>query len=58
MLQAQGLVSSDHSASLQHGQVVKKVHPVYSAGIRTHDDHQNMGLLPLPLYQGSRPIIA
>ena len=33
---------------------VKNVHPVYGAGIRTHN-LQNMSLLPLPLDQGSRP---
>ena len=33
---------------------VKNVHPVYGAGIRTHDLH-NMCLLPLPLNQGTRP---
>ena len=32
------------------------VHPVFSAGIRTHD-LRNMSLLPQPLDQGSRPII-
>jgi len=32
----------------------KNVHPVYSAGIQTHD-FWNMSLLPLPLDQGSRP---
>ena len=33
---------------------VKNVHPVYGAGIRTHD-LRNMSLLPRPLDQGSRP---
>ena len=32
----------------------KNVHPVYGAGIRTHD-LWNMSLLPLPLDEGSRP---
>ena len=31
---------------------VKNVHPVYCAGIRTHD-LRNMSLLPQPLDQGS-----
>ena len=34
----------------------KNVHPVYGTGIRTHD-LQNVSLLPLPLDQGSRPIM-
>ena len=33
----------------------KNVHPVYGAGIRTHD-LWNMSLLPKPLDLGSRPI--
>ena len=32
----------------------KNFHPVYGAGIWTHD-HRNMSLLPLPLDQGYRP---
>ena len=32
----------------------KNVHPVYGAGIRTHD-LRNVSLFPLPLDQGSRP---
>ena len=34
---------------------VKNVHPVNSAGIRTHD-HRNTSLLPQPLHQDSRII--
>ena len=34
----------------------KNVHPVYGAGIRTHD-LRNVSLFPLPLDQGSRPKI-
>ena len=33
----------------------KNVHPVYGAGIRTHN-LQNVSLFPLPLDQGSRPM--
>ena len=33
----------------------KNVHPVYGAGIRTHD-LWNVSLFPLPLDQGSRPL--
>ena len=33
----------------------KNVHPVYGAGIRTHD-LWNVSLFPLPLDQGSRPV--
>ena len=40
--------------TLQFLQYVKNVHPVYGAGIRTHD-LQNVSLFPLPLDQGSRP---
>ena len=35
---------------------LKNVHPVYGAGIQTHD-HQNMSLLPYPLGQGSLPFL-
>ena len=33
----------------------KNVHPVYGAGIQTHD-LQNMSLFPLPLDHGFRPL--
>ena len=33
----------------------KNVHPVYCAGIQTHD-LRNVCLFPLPLDQGSRPL--
>ena len=33
----------------------KNVHPVFGAGILTHD-LQNVSLLPKPLDQGSRPM--
>ena len=41
--------------TLQFLQYVKNVHPVYGAGIRTHN-LQNVSLFPLPLDQGSRPM--
>ena len=41
--------------TLQFLQYVKNVHPVYGAGIRTHD-LRNVSLFPWPLDQGSRPI--
>ena len=35
----------------------KNVHPVYGAGIRTHN-LRNVSLFPLPLDQGSHPSIS
>ena len=47
-----GLFQSNINTVFQHINV-KNVHPVYSAGIWTHDP-QNVSLLPKELDQGSR----
>ena len=48
------LFSSFQSLQFLQQIYVNNVHPVYSAGIQTHD-LQNVSLLPLPLDQYSRP---
>ena len=39
-----------------YNKYVKNVHPVYGAGIRTHD-LQIVSLFPKPLDQGTRPLL-
>ena len=46
--------SNKHHYKIYNQLIVKNVHPVYSAAIRTHD-LWNMSLLPYPLDQGSLP---
>ena len=46
--------SSKHHYNFYNKYMWKNVHPVYGAGIRTHD-LWNVSLFPLPLDQGSRP---